>query len=81
MTDAAPKTLNARGLARLLAPLLFKAESTIYRDISRRPHTLCPPSLISGRTKIWIVDDVYRWLAGGKIITVFSPIPRIHRCL
>jgi predicted DNA-binding transcriptional regulator AlpA len=81
MIKAAPKTLNARGLSRYLSPLLHKTEKTIYRDISRRPDSLPPPSRISGRTKTWLVPDVNVWVAGGKIVTVCLPIPRIHRCL
>ena len=80
ITNKTLKTLNGRALARLLSPLLYKSEQTIYRDISRRPHTLPPPSRQTGRTKIWILEDVYRWLAGGKIVTDCPPIPLIHRC-
>ena len=76
----APKTLNGRALARLLAPLLFKSEKTIYRDISRRPGTLPPPTRQTGRTKIWVDEDVYRWVNGGNIVTDCPPIPLIHRC-
>lgn len=57
-----PETLNARGLAQLLAPLLYKAEKTILRDISRNPKSLPPEDKISGRTKIWLTQNVYHWL-------------------
>jgi len=81
MNNPAPKTLNGRALAAMLAPLLYKTENTIYRDISRRPQTLPPPSRKSGRTKIWVDVDVYRWVNGGKIVTDCPSIPLIHRCL
>lgn len=39
-----PLTLNARGLARLLSPLIHKTEETILRDLSRSPQSF-PPAL------------------------------------
>lgn len=60
-----PPTLDARGLAILLAPILHKKTSTLLRDISRRPATL-PPSEIRGGKKIWFVQVVQEWLAGGE---------------
>lgn len=50
-------TLDARALARLLAPLLYLSEATVLRDLSRKPQSLPPPVQINGR-KIWVVDDV-----------------------
>lgn len=50
-------TLDARALARLLAPLLYLSESTILRDISRKPQSLPAPVQVGGR-KIWVVEDV-----------------------
>lgn len=50
-------TLDARALARLLAPLLYLSEATILRDISRRPESLPLPLQVDGR-KIWVVDKV-----------------------
>ena len=57
-----PPTLNARSLAKLLAPLLYKSESTILRDISRNPLSLPPPIRKSGKRKIWDTNEVLAWL-------------------
>lgn len=50
-------TLDVQALAKLLAPLLYLAEVTIKRDVSRRPQLLPPPLPKNGR-KIWAVEDV-----------------------
>jgi hypothetical protein len=37
-----PLTLDARALARLLSPIIYKSVNTILRDITRRPESLPP---------------------------------------
>lgn len=58
------ETLDARGLARLLAPLLHKSEATILRDISRTPKLLPPSEECAGK-KLWVVGKVVDWLPPG----------------
>jgi hypothetical protein len=56
------QTLDRHGLARLLAPIIYKSESSILRDISRNPKSLPRPDKKSGRTKIWFTQNVYHWI-------------------
>lgn len=52
-----PPTLDAKALAALL----YRAESTIIRDVTRRPHTL-PPFIRQGKKPIWITSVVVDWM-------------------
>lgn len=52
-----PPTLDAKGLAALL----YRAESTILRDVSRRAETL-PPFIRQGKKPIWITSVVVHWM-------------------
>ncbi len=55
-----PDSLNAKALARLLSPLIQKSETTILRDISRKPTSLPAPEICSGK-KIWWTEAVLEW--------------------
>lgn len=59
-----PVTLDAHALAKLLAPILYKSQETILRNIARAPDSL-PPFVILGGKKLWFVQTVQEWLAGG----------------
>jgi hypothetical protein len=52
-----PPTLDAKALASLL----YRSETTIIRDVTRRPHTL-PPFIRQGKKPIWITSVVVDWL-------------------
>lgn len=56
-----PLTLDGRGLARILAPLIHRTEATILRDISRNPQSLPPSEKCAGKN-IWVVEEVIKWL-------------------
>lgn len=43
-----PLTLDARSMARLLSPIIYKSMSTILRDITRRPQSLPPFEELGG---------------------------------
>ncbi len=43
-----PLTLDARSLARLLSPLIYKGEKTILRDLTRSQKKSLPPFEILG---------------------------------
>jgi len=60
-----PITLNARGLASLLAPCIDRSEVTILRDISRRPDSLPHPEKYGGAKKTWDTKVVLDWLPAG----------------
>lgn len=62
-----PPILDKIALAKFLAPLLYRAESTILKDIDRRPETLPPPEDFKyvGAKKLWITEKVVDWLPPG----------------
>lgn len=66
-----PPSLDARALAKLLAPLVYKSESTILKDINRRPWTL-PPSVMRAGKKIWLKPAVLEWWTGEKAV-IYPP--------
>lgn len=52
-----PHTLDAAGLARLL----HLSESTILRDVTRKPESL-PPFITVRKKKIWVTLVVLDWI-------------------
>jgi hypothetical protein len=48
MMSNPPLTLDAKALARLLSPIIYKSENTILRDVSRRPESLPPFEELGG---------------------------------
>ncbi len=57
-----PDTLDRNALATLLAPILYRAESTILRNISRNSKLLPEHDKKNGRSKIWFTQNVYHWI-------------------
>ena len=72
MMSTLPLTLDAKALARLLSPIIYKSESTILRDVSRRPESLPPFEELGGvdGKKIYetqVVIDFYPPGVGASI--------------
>ncbi len=61
-----PLTLDRKTLARLLSPLLYKCESTLLRDISRRKKSFPPFEELEGcRKKIFDTQKVINFYPPG----------------
>lgn len=94
MMNNLPLTLDKRALAKLLSPILYKCESTLYRDIDRSPELFPAWELAAGK-KIFEtkkVIDFYPPGVGaaikrtlerelGRVQEVNKPKPPLRRSL
>lgn len=62
-----PLTLDTKALARLLSPIIYKSESTLIRDVSRRPESLPPFEELGGKggKKIYETQQVIAFYPPG----------------